>query len=93
MTTEMTVYKAGENMVELSPDIIRKYLVSGEGKITDQEMMMFIKLCEYQKLNPFLREVYLIKYGSSPATMVNRKRNLSTNELTGTTNTGDTRQE
>ncbi len=37
MTTEMTVYKAGENMVELSPDIIRKYLVSGEGKITDQE--------------------------------------------------------
>jgi len=73
MTTEMTVYKAGENMVELSPDIIRKYLVSGEGKITDQEMMMFIKLCEYQKLNPFLREVYLIKYGSSPATMVTGK--------------------
>ena len=73
MTTEMTVYKAGDNTVELSPEIIRKYLVSGEGKITDQEMMMFIKLCEYQKLNPFLREVYLIKYGSSPATMVTGK--------------------
>ena len=73
MTSEMTVYKAGENTVELNPEIIRKYLVSGEGKVTDQEMMMFIKLCEYQKLNPFLREVYLIKYESSPATMVTGK--------------------
>jgi len=66
-------YKAGENTVELSPDIIKKYLVSGDGKITDQEIMMFLKLCEYQQLNPFLREVYLIKYGSKPATMVTGK--------------------
>jgi len=66
-------YKAGDNTVELSPSIIRKYLVSGEGKITDQELMMFLKLCEYQQLNPFLREVYLIKYGNKPATMVTGK--------------------
>lgn len=34
---------------------------------------MFLKLCEYQELNPFLREVYLVKYGSKPATMITGK--------------------
>ena len=70
---EIIKYQAGENTVELSPDIIRKYLVAGQGKITDQEIMLFLKLCEYQKLNPFLREVYLIKYGEEAATMVTGK--------------------
>jgi len=71
--TDIIKYKAGENTVELSPNIIKKYLVSGDGKITDQEIMMFLKLCECQQLNPFLREVYLIKFGSKPATMVTGK--------------------
>jgi len=73
MGNDVIKYKAGDNTVELSPDIIRQYLVSGDGKITDQEIMMFLKLCEYQQLNPFLREVYLIKFGSKPATMVTGK--------------------
>lgn len=30
----------------------------------DRELMMFLKLCQYQKLNPFLREAYLVKYGT-----------------------------
>ncbi|MEE8465003.1 MAG: phage recombination protein Bet [Dehalococcoidia bacterium] len=30
---------------------------------TDNEIMMFLKLCQYQHLNPFLREAYLVKYG------------------------------
>ena len=33
--------------------------------------MMFLTLCRYQHLNPFLREAYLIKYGNDkPATVV-----------------------
>lgn len=59
--------------IELSPSIVRKYLVNGQGNVTDQEITMFIKLCEYQHLNPFLREAYLIKYGNSPATIVTGK--------------------
>jgi len=74
MMNEIVKYKAGEVTVELSSETVRKYLVSGSGTITDQEVMMFLKLCEYQKLNPFLREVYLIKYGDkNPATMVTGK--------------------
>jgi len=57
--------------VRLSPDIIKTYLVNGNGQISDQEALMFLKLCEGQKLNPFIKEAYLIKYGNNtPATMV-----------------------
>lgn len=60
--------------IELSPQIIKQYLVSGDAsKVTDQEIMMFLSLCKFQKLNPFLREAYLIKYGNGPATMVTGK--------------------
>ena len=39
--------------------------------MTDQEAMMFLGLCKGQKLNPFIKEAYLIKYGDKqPATMV-----------------------
>lgn len=63
-------FKCGEEVVRLSPNIIRKYLVNGNGAVTDQEIVMFLNLCRFQHLNPFLREAYLIKYGNSPATIV-----------------------
>ena len=67
----VTEYKANGEVVKLSPDTVKRYLVSGSGSVTDQEIMMFLGLCKYQHLNPFLREAYLIKYGDrSPATMV-----------------------
>lgn len=57
----------------LSPAIVRRYLVSGNGTVSDQEVMMFLGLCRYQRLNPFLREAYLVKYGSQPATIITGK--------------------
>lgn len=63
-------YKCGEEEVVLSPSIIRNYLVNGNGNVTDQEIAMFLNLCRFQHLNPFLREAYLIKFGSQPATIV-----------------------
>lgn len=57
--------------VSLSVDIIKRYLVSGDpSKVTDQEVMMFLKLCQYQKLNPFLNEAYLVKFGNEPAQII-----------------------
>lgn len=67
-------YETDNGEVTLSKDIVKRYLVSGDpSKVTDQEVMMFIQLCKYQNLNPFLREAYLIKFGNSPATMVTGK--------------------
>ena len=51
----------------LTADTVKNYLVSGNGAATDQEVMMFIELCKAQRLNPFIREAYLIKFGNSPA--------------------------
>ncbi len=63
-------YKSGDEIVKLSPSIIRRYLVNGNGNVTDQEVAMFLNLCRFQHLNPFLREAYLVKYGNQDATVV-----------------------
>lgn len=70
-------YKCGEEIVKLSPNIIRNYLVNGNGNVTDQEVAMFLNLCRFQHLNPFLREAYLIKFGNQPATIVTGKEAIT----------------
>ena len=70
----VVTYESNGTTVSLSPAMIRKYLVNGNGAVTDQEVMMFLGMCHAQKLNPFNREAYLIKYGqNSPATMITGK--------------------
>ena len=54
----------------LTADTVRNYLVSGNGNVTDQEVVMFIELCKAQHLNPFIREAYLIKFSNAPANIV-----------------------
>ena len=55
----------------MSPAIVKNYLVNGQAdKLTEQEIVYFMHLCKARKLNPFTKEVYLIKYGTQPATMV-----------------------
>ena len=69
--TQLVEYESNGEMVKISPTMIRRYLVNGGGNVSDGEVMMFMSLCRYQHLNPFLREAYLIKYGSNdPATIV-----------------------
>ncbi|WP_440952056.1 phage recombination protein Bet [Methanococcoides sp. FTZ1] len=52
---------------DLTSENIRQYLCP---TATDQEIFMFLQLCEHRKLNPFIKEAYLIKYNNSPATLV-----------------------
>lgn len=67
----LMVFTVGNEEVKLSPSIVKNYLVNGNGEnITNQEINYFMHLCRARKLNPFTKEVYLIKYGSKPATMV-----------------------
>ena len=67
----MVEYMAGDEQVKITPAMVKKYLVNGGGNVTDEEIVMFLSLCRYQHLNPFTREVYLIKYGDrQAATMV-----------------------
>lgn len=66
----VTEYEANGEIVRISPNMIRRYLVSGNGNVTDEEVTMFLSLCKFQHLNPFIRDAYLIKYGDLPATTV-----------------------
>lgn len=67
----MVEYEAGGMKVSLTPTIVRNYLVSGDKDcVTDQEIAMFMNLCKFSRLNPWVKEAYCIKYGNEPATMV-----------------------
>lgn len=71
---QIVKYQASGQEVVLTEETVKRYLVNGDpNNVTDQELMMFMNLCKYQKLNPFLREAYLVKYGNSPATIVTGK--------------------
>lgn len=63
-------YKIDDTEIKLTPKIVQEYIVSGNAQITNPEFKMFTELCKVRKLNPFLKEAYLIKFGSQPAQMV-----------------------
>lgn len=64
-------YYIGDNEIKLTPSIVQNYIVgNAEAKITPVEFKFFTELCKVRKLNPFLNEAYLIKYGSQPAQLV-----------------------
>ena len=71
-----TEYKVAGEPVKLSYNIVRSYLTRGNATVTDQEVAMFISICKYNQLNPFLNEAYLIKFGNNPAQMIVSKEAL-----------------
>lgn len=57
--------------IKLSKKIVQEYIVGSDVPITNQEFKLFTELCKVRKLNPFLREAYLIKYkAGTPAQLV-----------------------
>lgn len=69
-TCEAPKQKMAEYKPVLTPEIVKKYICPSA---TDSEIYFFLELCKAQNLNPFLREAYLIKYGTDPATIVTGK--------------------
>lgn len=66
----VVTYKIDDTEIMLTPKIVQDYIVSGTAQISLPEFKMFTELCKVRKLNPFLKEAYLIKFGSQPAQMV-----------------------
>ena len=65
-------YETSLGVVDLDFQTVKNYLVRGQAeKITDQEVILFMKTCQAQKLNPFAQgESYKIKFGNDPAQKV-----------------------
>lgn len=70
MLTKPIEYEVNGNEVKLSGNMVAQYLTRGNGNVSEQEIVMFMQLCKFQKLNPFLNEAYLIKFGSQPAQII-----------------------
>ena len=67
---EIISYEADNGqLITLDPDVVRN-AISTDPSVTDGEIMMFLKLCESMKVNPFLREIYLVKYGNAKANFI-----------------------
>jgi len=70
LMTKSVEFEVNGEPVKLSGSTVKNYLVRGNAEVTEQEIVMFINLCKYQKLNPFLNEAYLVKFGSNPAQII-----------------------
>lgn len=78
MSNELSNVKMGYEIngesVNLTMNTVRNYLVRGNAdKVTDSEIVMFMNLCKYQKLNPFLNEAYLVKFGQDAQIIVGKE--------------------
>lgn len=73
MAEEIAKYETdGGQEIELSAQVVRDVCAQGNAKVTDKEAWEFIELCKAHRLNPFIREAYLVKYGSN-ATIITGK--------------------
>jgi len=69
MASDLVKFQTDTGEVQLSPSIVRNYITQNP-KTTDAEIYMFIELCKYRRLNPLLREAFLVKYGDAPAQQI-----------------------
>lgn len=53
--------------VQVTPDDVRRYICENA---TEKEVGLFLQLCQTQRLNPFVKDAYLVKYGGAPASMI-----------------------
>ena len=53
-------YEVEGEKINLTPSVVQNYIVGKNANITQQEFFLFALLCKARKLNPFLREAYLI---------------------------------
>lgn len=67
------VYEVNGQEIKLTGKMVKDYLTRGNDIVSDQEMVMFINLCKYQQLNPFLNEAYLVKFKGAPAQIITSK--------------------
>ena len=68
---EIMIIETDLGNVELSLDIVRNQIAKGKN-ISDDEISNFMMLCKYRKLNPFLGQAHLIKFGESIQMIVSK---------------------
>ena len=66
----VVTYQADGQDIKLTPSVVKRFIADGMD-VTDAEYKHFVTLCQARKLNPFLKEAYLIKFSNTaPAQIV-----------------------
>lgn len=55
------------NEITLTKSVVDQYICKG---LTEEEFTYFFNVCRNYKLNPFLKDIYAIKFGSQAATFI-----------------------
>lgn len=63
-------YEVDGERINLTPSVVQNYIVGSNANITQQEFYLFAQLCKARKLNPFLKEAYLIKYSDNRSAQI-----------------------
>lgn len=81
MASEIVQYKADNGQdIEVKEQDVRDLMAASGGNpsiLTTSEIKAYMRLCQAQRLNPFTRDAYLIKYGNSPAQIVAGKETFT----------------
>lgn len=74
MSSEIVEYKAdnGQDIRVTEQDVRDLMAANGNAmeNVTSQEVKMFLRLCQSQRLNPFTKDAYIVKYGNQPASVI-----------------------
>lgn len=70
---ELARYESADGQQVVLTDVDIAKVICDNPQVTRKEMKLFVELCKAQRLNPFVREAYLVKYGDRPATIVTGK--------------------
>lgn len=74
------VYQSAGCPVTLTKSIVRKILCKGNADFTDENINQFMLMCQFNQLNPFLNEAYLVGYktagGGNEVSMIVSKEAL-----------------
>lgn len=62
-------FEINDEAIKLSPAIVNSYIAKGK-PLSAQECFLFIQLCKFRKLNPFVGEAYPVKFGTEPAQLI-----------------------
>lgn len=65
--SKFTFTTALGNEITLTKSVVDQYICKG---LTEEEFHYFFNVCRNYKLNPFLKDIYAIKFGSQAATFI-----------------------
>lgn len=81
MASEIVQYQAdnGQDIKVTEQDVRDLMAASGSNpqNLTPSEIKAYLRLCQAYRLNPFTKDVYIIKYGNSPAQIVAGKETFT----------------